>query len=180
MMCSPNWYRELLRSVRWPFWFACFWAAAGVFWRDPFSSVLLISVFLLLLVAVVRLPRRWEIRQLQRIKIADTGAVNAESMDADAVDGVIHQQLIRSRTSAGQERLDGTFWAEFPPGTMTVTVHIPFCPPFAGVPKVQVYPIDDSGVHVRIVLPKPYGVRIDVKQNHRHKDRICLAMIAEE
>ena len=87
--------------------------------------------------------------------------------------------MIRSKTAEGSDRLDGTFWAEFSEESMTTTVHIPFCPAFERIPKVQVFPVDEAEVHVRIATPKTFGVRVDIKRNNVKTNRLCLTMIAE-
>jgi hypothetical protein len=87
--------------------------------------------------------------------------------------------MIRSRTSEGLDRLEGTFWAEFPEDAMTTTVHIPFCPAFERTPKVQVFPVDETDTQLRITSQKPFGVRVDVKRNTVEIDRLCFAMTAE-
>ena len=115
-------------------------------------------------------------------------------MDAEPIDNDIRQQVVRSKTAKGLDRLDGTFWAEFPADARTVTVHIPFCPAFERVPKVQVFPINETDMdetgsqetiqerdtQLRIVSAKTYGARIDVKRNNREIDRLCFAIVAEE
>ena len=156
---------SLLQAVRLPFWFACFWAVAGAAWRPPLASVLLILLFLVLLVAV-----EWASRRLTAKKNPLFLPPKTET---------IQQQMIRTKTPEGLERLDGTFWAEFPGETTTATMHIPFCPAFENVPKVHVFPVDEGSAHVRISLPKTFGVRIDVKRNRPDTTRLCFAVLAE-
>jgi len=163
----------LLHVIRLPFWFACILAVVGVAWRTPLESVGLIGIFLILLVAVEWVSRRLTSKGASKID-------PTEPMDDESMDESVRQQIIRSKTAEGKDRLDGTFWAEFPPDAMTATVHIPFCPPFERVPSVQVFPVSDTDVHVRIAKSKPYGVRIDVKRNDLEEERLCLAIIAEE
>jgi|GEM_PF-2641583 len=215
----PNWHRQLLHAFRLPFWFACFWAVAGVLWRPPLASIALICIFLVLLVAV-----EWGARRLlstrqplvESEEPADTKPINklfaalngmlslrlkvrkAETKCAKqkrpvytgVQDEGIRQQIVRSKTAEGLDRLDGTFWVEFPADAKTVTVHIPFCPAFERVPQVQVFPVKETDdpektvpetdTPLRIVSAKTYGVRIDVKRNHRKIDQLCFAIIAEE
>jgi hypothetical protein len=98
---------------------------------------------------------------------------------AEPTEEAVQQQMIRTKTAEGRDRLDGTFWAEFPEEAMTTTVHIPFCPAFDRVPKVQVFPVNAADASLRVSLPKTFGVRVDVKRNHLEIDRLCFAMIAE-
>jgi len=163
----PNWHRVLLQVVRLPFWFACFWAIAGVAWRPPLASVGLVALFLLLCVAI-----EWASRRLSVKKLSKTNST-------EPVDETVRQQMIRSKTSEGLDRLEGTFWAEFPEDAMTTTVHIPFCPAFERTPKVQVFPVDETDAQLRITLQKTFGVRVDIKRNTVEIDRLCFALTAE-
>jgi membrane protein implicated in regulation of membrane protease activity len=165
----PNPY--LLQSIRLPFWFACSVAVIGAAWRPPLASVLLITVFLVLLVAVEWVSRRLPAKNLPTTEKTDT---------AEPIDETIRQQVIRSKTAEGLDRLDGTFWTEFPADAMTATVHVPFCPAFERVPKIQVFPVNETDAQLRITSPKTFGVRVDVKRSSLEIDRLCFAIIAEE
>ena len=164
----PNWHRGLLQTFRLPFWFACFWAVVGVAWRPPLASVALIALFLMLLVAVEWASRRLIAKKLPKIE------------SAEPMDETVRQQIIRSKTAEGGDRIDGTFWAEFSEGAMTTTIHIPFCPAFERIPKVRVFPVDETDAHLRIAPPKTFGVRVDVKRNNLLNNRLCFAIIVEE
>jgi len=155
----------LLQSVRLPFWFACFLAVVGVTWRSPLASVVLLSFCLALLVAI-----EWAVRRFS-------------SKDATApLKGVGHdnvqQQIVRSQTAEGRDRLDGTFWVNFPADAMTTTMHIPFCPAFQRVPHVQVFPLDKTDV--RIISPKTFGVRVDVKRRDPETQHCRLTIVVED
>ena len=151
--------------IRLTFWFACFWAIIGVAWRPPLASVGLIAIFLLLLVAI-----EWTSRRLTPKQI---------SLHSLPVRETVQQQMTRSTTAEGLDRLEGTFWAVFSANAMTATVHIPFCPAFERVPKVQAFPMDGTDVSLRIVSPKIFGVRVDVKRNNLAVHRLCFVVIAE-
>ena len=152
-------------SVRLCFWFACFWAIIGVIWRPPLSSVGLIAVFLLLLIAV-----EWVSRRLAAEKPLPFPFQGTET---------VQQQMIRTTTAGGLDRLNGTFWAEFPADALTTTVHIPFCPAFKSVPKVQVLPMEETDANLRVVSPKAFGVRVDVRRENLDVHRLCFAVVAE-
>jgi len=95
------------------------------------------------------------------------------------MDEHVQQQMIRTKTAEGLERLDGTFCVEFPADAMTATVHIPFCPAFEKVPKIQVFPVDETDASLRIISPKVFGVRVDVKRNDSAIHRLCFAIVVE-
>ena len=95
------------------------------------------------------------------------------------MDEHVQQQMLRTKTAEGLERLDGTFCVEFPPDAMTTTVHIPFCPVFEKVPKIQVFPVDESSASLRIISPKTFGVRVDVKRNDPATQRLRFAIVVE-
>jgi len=153
------------------FWFACLLAMIGVAWRPPLASVGLIAIFLMLLVALEWVSRRWTAK-----KTSPTSLSPLPKSDT------VQQQITRTRTAEGLDRLNGTFWAEFPADALTTTVHIPFCPAFERVPNVQVLPVDNTDASVRIVSSKTFGVRVDVKRNSFQRDwkgeRLCFTIVA--
>ena len=160
----PDFGRLLLVVARLSFWFACYWAIIGAVWRPPLASVGLVVLFLVLLVAIEWTSRRLAIKKTSQPPLPKTETV---------------QQMTRTTTAEGQDRLDGTFWAEFPADAMTATIHIPFCPAFESVPTVQVFPMDETDASVRIVSTKVFGVRIDVKQSNPVVQRLCFTIVAE-
>jgi len=164
-MLTPN--SVLLQVIRLPFWFACFWAVIGTVWRPPLASISLISIFLVLLLAVEWLSRRLTTKKLPK------------PVSAVPIEETLRQQMIRSKTAEGTDRLDGTFWIEFPAEAMTATVHIPFCPAFERAPSVQVFPVDATDVQLRVLSPKKFGMRVDVKRNNLITHRLCFTVIAE-
>ena len=163
----PHWHRKLLQTVRFPFWFACLLAVAGTAWRPPLASVGLVLLFLGLLIGI-----EWTSRRLIQKKGTKTESAESEEI-------IVYQQMTRSTTAQGADRLDGTLWAEFPEDAMTTTVHIPFCPAFERVPKVHVFPADGTDVQFRVMPQKTFGVRIDVKRSNRETDRIRFVITAE-
>jgi hypothetical protein len=135
------------------------------------ASVGLVALFLLLCIAV-----EWASRRL----FAKNGAiVTLPKGRIEPEEETVRQQMIRSKTPEGLDRLEGTFWTEFSEDAMTATVHIPFCPAFERTPKVSVFPVDEADALLRISLPKTFGVRIDVKRNTVEIDRLCFALTAE-
>ena len=162
----------LLQVIRLSFWFACFWAVVGTVWRPLLSSVGLLFIFLVLLASIERLSRWLNSTKLPLFQMPGTEA-------AEPGDETLRQQIIRTQTAEGLDRLDGTFCVEFPADAMTATVHIPFCPAFESVPKVQVFPVEATDVSLRVAVPKMFGVRVDVKRNDPAIDRLRFAVIAE-
>lgn len=163
---------RLLPSVtcRLSFWFACLLAIIGTTWRPPWASVGLIVVFLVFLVAF-----EWASRRLTATKRTVNKSLPFSLTKSEA----IQQQMVRTKTAEGLDRLEGTFWAVFPANAMTTTVHIPFCPAFAIIPKVQVFSMDATDANLRVVSSKAFGVRVDVKRNNGDIDRLCFAVVAE-
>jgi len=169
-LLTPNFCRLLSAVCRLCFWFACFWAVIGVAWRPPLASVLLIALFLVLLVAI-----EWTSRRLTAKKLPPSPSPSPLPETES-----IQQQMTRTKTVEGLDHLEGTFWAEFPADAMTTTVHIPFCPAFERVPAVQVFPLDETDASLRVVSPKMFGVRVDVKRSNFDINRLCFAVIATE
>lgn len=155
-----------------PVWFASFLAIAGIVWRPPWASAALIVLLLGIIGTLDWAARRWNSPKWSL-------DVNPNE-EGEAIEETVLQQMIRSKTSEGLERLDGTFLAEFLADSMTTTVHIPFCPAFERVPTVQVFAADESDAHLRIASAKPFGIRVDVKRKSLTTDKIRFVVIAEE
>ena len=188
LISAPIVFLLTSRSFRLPLWFASILAIIGTAWRPPQSSIGLLAIFLILLVVAEWLSRRLTIMRIPSSLNTPSKATLSKTAEPDAaetMDDTILQQMIRSKTAEGLDRLDGTFCVEFPAEVLTATVHIPFCPAFEHIPKVQVFPADESlQATLRITSPKTYGVRVDVKRNNAasdrfHVDRFHFAVIAE-
>ena len=163
-LLSFTFCRLLSAVCRLSFWFACSLAVIGTIWRSPLASIILIAIFLVLLVTVEWVSRRLTSRTLP-----------SPSQESETV----RQQMSRTTTTEGLDRFEGTFWVEFPTDALTTTVHVPFCPAFGKVPKVQTFPADATAASLRIVSLKTFGVRIDVKRNNPEDARLCIAIVAE-
>ena len=173
-------YRELLLAIRLSVWFACFWAIAGTFWRPPLTTLALTLFFLAIVFAVEWFSQTFQTKTgkaktclLKRLQTKTTTPNNTKIPQTQPL-----LQNTRSKTPEGLDRLEGTFWADFPDGAKTVTVHIPFCPAFSQVPKLQIFPVDEPEANVRIVQAKPHGIRVDVKRSHLDSSRLCFAFEA--
>ena len=178
-MLTPHLF---LQSVRLPFWFACFLAVIGVAWRSPLASVVLLSLCLVLLVAIEWAVRRFDPsnkRQPSRgmhgcpPQVSTLGGTSPTQCGENVL-----QQIIRSKTPEGIDRLEGTFLVTFPDDTMTVPVHIPFCPAFQRVPNVQVFLADKANAGLRVISPKTFGVRVDVKRNDHKTKFLRFVLVA--
>ena len=153
-------------------WFACYWAIIGVVWRPPLASVVLITLSLLLLIAFEWASRWWTAKKLPPSPLLPSFPLPKGD--------IVQQTITRTKTAEGRDRLDGTFWVDFLAETKTTTVHIPFCPAFERVPNVQVFPVEETDVHFRILSPKTFGVRIDVRRNNLEVDRLCFAVVVTD
>ena len=126
------------------------------------ASLGLLPIFLVLLIIVEWLTRRLNPKHSP----ADGNLSISETANA-----LPHQRITRIKTAEGLDRFEGTFLAEFPPGTTMTTVHVAFCPAFEHTPTIEILPAgeisaDKAEVNFRIVQSKPYGMRIDVKRNN--------------
>jgi len=75
----------------------------------------------------------------------------------------VTQQLIRSRAADGAEELSGWLRPAFAAGQRTGSIHVAFCPPFAGAPELAVEQIDGPEARIKTAQLLPYGVRLDLK-----------------
>jgi hypothetical protein len=75
----------------------------------------------------------------------------------------VTQQLMRSRTADGTEELSGWLRPAFAAGQRTGSIHVAFCPPFAGTPELAVEQIGGPEARIKTAQLLPYGVRLDLK-----------------
>jgi hypothetical protein len=111
------------------------------------------------------------------IAIPDAVESHGDLNDESLPDGVT-QQIVRSRHPDG-ETLAGLLRVEFAADERTQIVHIAFCPPFEGVPKVDVAQISGPDVSVKVTDVESFGTRIEVK--HRESEaKPCSAVLEIE
>lgn len=75
----------------------------------------------------------------------------------------VTQQVTRLQASDGTETISGWLRASFQPGQRTASVHLAFCPPFSGMPSVEVEQVDGPPGRIKTVQLLPYGARFDLK-----------------
>jgi len=156
----------LFVTTQFALWTACVLALFGVFWRSvPFEPSILLFGFFVALVAVAELV--WWKRPTS-IPLPAEEELEEEAFDAGAL-----QQIVRSRTEDGAERLEGTFLVEFTPNQRTASVHVPFCPAFETTPTVEVLPLEGDAM-ASVDSPRPFGVRVDVKRKDEEPVRILV------
>lgn len=90
------------------------------------------------------------------------------------------QQIVRRRTEDGRDRLEASYLVEFENEQLTVVVHLPFCPVFNTVPKVEAFLLDESSAKVILSETRVFGIRIEVKREKTAGSRLHLVVIAEE
>ena len=73
------------------------------------------------------------------------------------------QRIERVRTAAGDDILTGSVAASFSPGQATAQIHLAFCPPFAGVPRLDYRQTEGPAGRIKVGQSLPHGVRFDVK-----------------
>lgn len=101
-----------------------------------------------------------------------------ERIDEEIIDDSMTQQIVRRRTESGLEQVEGTFVIQFSEQELTRTLHFPFCPAFAALPKIDTFLLDGENCTINLVKPQPFGVRIDVKRSSRSSEQVRIAVIA--
>lgn len=88
---------------------------------------------------------------------------NEEYFDTEPDENAI-QQWTRIETPEGDQLLEGWVRIEFPPDRKTANIHIPFCPPFKSIPKIETLQLDGPETKITIAQLMPFGARIDIKR----------------
>ena len=158
----------LLLMTQFVLWTACALAVFGVCWRSiPFEPRILLFGFFVALAAAVELA--WWKRSFRTPSLRE----NDEPEEQEYFDDAVTQQIVRSRTEDGVERLEGTFLVAFAPMQQTASVHVPFCPAFETTPTVEVLPLEGDAM-ASVDSPRPFGVRVDVKRKDEEPVRILV------
>jgi len=78
-----------------------------------------------------------------------------------AVD-VVQQLTLRATAEGGQE-LSGWLRMPLTAGQRSGSLHVAFCPPFDGAPRVQAEAVAGPDCRIKAAQSLPYGVRLDIK-----------------
>jgi len=70
----------------------------------------------------------------------------------------------RKRSESGQVTLEGQAIAEFGAGQSVLTIHIPFCPAFSGIPEFSYEVVNEPSVLARRPTVYRYGARLELKR----------------
>lgn len=73
------------------------------------------------------------------------------------------QWLRRAFDEEGADTLEGMLQTRFEPGQKLAMLHVPFCPPFASIPRFSCETADD-GVRAKVAAVYSYGARIELKR----------------
>lgn len=80
-------------------------------------------------------------------------------------DGQITQRMTRQTLPDGVEEIEGSMRVMFAAGQRTVSIHIPFSPPFAVAPQVECELLSEEDVRWKVSVVYPYGIRVELKRS---------------
>ncbi len=75
----------------------------------------------------------------------------------------LSQRLVRFRTPGGGDTIEAVVRCSLGPGERSGSVHVPFCPPFAGPPRVTVRQVSGPKARVRVGMVLAQGLRVDIR-----------------
>ncbi|MGL4593222.1 MAG: hypothetical protein ACRCUY_00680 [Thermoguttaceae bacterium] len=110
----------------------------------------------------------------------DSEAETSGATEIDAITNGVVLQLMRSQTDFGADRLEAIFVLEFLDEQETMTIHLPFFPPFDSIPAIQTFLLEEADAKITIPVKTPFGIRIDVKCVNSAQNKIRLVVEAEE
>ncbi len=90
--------------------------------------------------------------------------------DDESTDGHVTQRMTRQTLPDGVEEIEGSVRVLFAVGQRTVSVHVPFAPPFAVTPQVECELVSDEDVRWKVSVVYPYGIRIELKRSASDAD----------
>ena len=88
----------------------------------------------------------------------------------EPTDGLVTQRMTRQTLPDGTEEIEGSVRVLFATGQRTVSVHVPFSPPFAVAPQVECELVSDEDVRSKVSVVYPYGIRIELKRSGSDAD----------
>lgn len=99
-----------------------------------------------------------------RVRSASTPSGPTLYAAEDHPRGAVVSELQRRSTDEGNELLEGQLVATFAAGARQTVLHVPFIPPFSGVPRLDCEVADGSDVRVKVAVVFPYGARLELKR----------------
>ncbi len=90
-----------------------------------------------------------------------SGTLSEEEPIEPAAD-VVQQLTLRATAEGGQE-LSGWLRMPLTAGQRSGSLHVAFCPPFDGAPRVQAEAVAGPDCRIKAAQSLPYGVRLDIK-----------------
>jgi hypothetical protein len=70
----------------------------------------------------------------------------------------------RIQDEFGGEMIEGTIRVLFEPGQKRAHLHVPFSPPLPGIPEVEVEPVGDVDLRLKVAVRQSYGIRIEARR----------------
>ncbi|MDR1053353.1 MAG: hypothetical protein LBL39_04180 [Planctomycetaceae bacterium] len=133
------------------------------------------------------LPQKSHVEKTDKKDIADAEKIieinddeeSDESPESDWTDNKT-QQITRSKTESGGEKLEGYFLVEFGNDQLTASVHVPFYPVFDKLPEVEAYLVDAVEAKLTVAKVQRFGARIDVKRANNSVNNLRLVVVVWE
>ncbi len=173
-------------------------ALGAMFWRGPVESkhpitaMALLVGLVTLLILLERITAKKHIQSKaqpenspQENAFFDEATNLEEPEDAEILlEEGVSQQIVRRRTADGSDCLEGTFCVQFPvewpAKTQQVTIHVPFCPAFQTVPRVETFLLDDAAAKIQSSNVYPHGVAVDVRRDSMDVAMLHFCLTATE
>ena len=94
------------------------------------------------------------------------------SDDEEEFDPSVTQSLVRRKLDSG-EVIEGLLLAELEPNARRATLHVAFCPPFEGDPKIeQLHQLDGPEARIEVAEVRSYGARFDVQVSQAYDEGV--------
>ena len=87
-----------------------------------------------------------------------------DPVDEERTDEATTQWMTRQSLPDGVDQVEGAIRVPFTSGQKAASIHIPFSPPFAAVPKVECEIVGDEPARWKLSVVYAYGMRVDLKR----------------
>ncbi len=76
----------------------------------------------------------------------------------------------------GLDMCEGAIRVRFAPRAKQVAIHLPFVPPFGGMPTFEAEPLDAADVQIAVTSTHGYGVRLEITRHDQLEDHATVSI----
>ncbi len=111
----------------------------------------------------LRAGRQNSVQANGSVLVSDSHANQTRLDLRSEVGSEVTQQMTRMRDAEGSDLVFGRLRAEFTSGARSKVIHLAFCPPLAGNPRITVMQAGGPTAAITVAQAESFGVRFDIR-----------------